>query len=260
MKSIKLILLAAVLTLSCEDDIDHREAHYENSVKRYREASYKNALENLKFSCMQGTGSSYFKGKINATYFCITGVIDGYKKIFGVYNLVVTPASNPTVDPLSIKKGSHFEMTLFPRNIDEFHSIIEEFKPWVFINTPFTSDTTFTAEKHLDVFKEGPIDIKKGFEFSIGWSTIFLPDYNYYKNIDPDRISQAQITLSPKFTNKSHNFDLVSLVKTKANRKIYYRFVFNINCQLMSNTDGKIAYYGELKDGEYVYELEIDEE
>ncbi len=258
-KSITFIVISSLLTIACGDDVSYPISSFENAVEIYRKASFKNALEKMHFTCAKETRDTYFKGKINEVDFCISHDVNGYGKIYGVYNISQTSASNPTLTPNSLKKGSLFMMDLGPSIFDNYNGIVQEFSPWVYINTPITTDTTLTTEKHIAVFQIGPIDINKGFEFIIGWTSIFLPSYDFYKQKSSGIVPQAQISLLPKFTKKEHHFDLVSLEKRKQNRKIHYRFVFEIACELHSNTDSKIAYYGELKDGEFVYELEIDE-
>ncbi len=247
---------------------------FSGSCKKEDDDMYDETLkyvkENMVFSCTEPKGISYFSGKMNGVDFCVSDGVDGYWSYIGTATETITLASNPTIE-LGVTKShaSFYSFYLYPPILDNWHGIFEEFKPYVFLYTPYIFDTITYSQKHyLDKFlKKGDLKLRKswaegkedGFYLLIGWGCVMLPGYDFYKNQSVCPYIAAN--LSPS-NGKQENtvFRISELEVEEQGEYIMYEVTFEISCDLYYDGAHGNDYFGRLEDGIYKLNFSIPSE
>lgn len=214
------------------------------------------------FKCERPLGEIYFEGKINGQDFCTSYPKNGTRLSNAIGTMATTSTENPVLEAGATRSSSFFSFIIIPPAIDELNGALEDFEPFVFIETPHIKDSIiYPAHKYIDDFiKEGDLtmrseDVDKysGFDFRIHWGCVMLPGYDYYYKKDPYQIPAVGEILTPSVGDQSDlTFRVSEFQRAERGDSIYYDITFEIACDLYYGSSSKaISYFGRLEDGVY---------
>ena len=229
--------------------------------------------ENIVFSCNSiPTGDTYFKGKINCRGFCVSIPNDGYYSSDGVATSFTTPTSNPVLNSNVPINSTMYSLSISAPIFDNYIGITKDFEPSIQIFSPsiefdsivpdpiffmdkFFQEGDLVMQSHSNISNIGAFD---GWSFSISWSCVLLPGYDYYKKRDETYIPSTAGYLSPTQGRQDDLVFRLNEIKLErvGNISTYY-LTFEIECDLYYGGDQE--YYGRLEDGVFKTKVVIED-
>ncbi len=256
--TIYILILGLVIFFGCKKELSLIEQTNEYSV------------ENMVFTCEEDIESKiYFKGEVNGEPFCISYPQNDYwfsNSIFTVTN--TAPSATFNTNSNDGVFNSFYEVSIYPPIFDNIIGIHKDFQPWVKITTPHLADSTIHSEMfYLDKYlKEGKLDLRSpeidkysGWDFGIGWHTVLLPGYDYYKKKNELVVPVTGTNLTPReYIQNNLKFEISQLSVEKTGNISTYDVTFKIECDLYAERRFEDLYYGRLDNGEFRTQIIIE--